>query len=271
MRKDYISVTGDAHADDETSFVERFWTDNWKIHGEQPDLSALEQREEYLLMQPYLNRLPKGSRILDGGCGLGEWTVFLGQRGFDAVGIDLSAATVQLLETRFPERQWVRGDIRQTGFETASFDACFAWGTFEHFENGLGDCLNEVHRVLRPGGWLFISVPFQNWRHTLKDMKPLERWDESFDAARGYTAPHRFYQWRFTRPELKRELELRGFRTESVTPIGKAAGVGRWLQWDLPVFKKGTRGFAIARRAFSMILPGVYVNHMLLAVAERRP
>lgn len=270
MRKDYLPVSDAALAADETAFVEQYWTNNWKENTQAHDVSALADREEYQLMRPFIERLPRGSRILDGGCGLGEWTVFFGQQGLDAVGLDLSAETVRLLQTRFPERQFAHGDIRHTGFPDGSFNACFAWGTFEHFESGLGDCLNEVHRLLPPGGLLVMSVPFQNWRHTLRDRRPLARWDAGFDPRDGYRQPHRFYQWRFTRTELQRELELRGFRTHLVAPIGKSAGVGRWLQWDFPIARKGTRVFAIARRLFSMILPASYVSHMLLAVAERR-
>jgi hypothetical protein len=69
---------------------------------------------------------------------------------------------------------------------------------------------------------------------------------------------------------LQRELELHGFRCESVTPIHKLSGVGRWLQWDFPVFKKDTKAYFAARRAFAAVIPAAYISHMILAVAERR-
>ena len=270
MRKDYIPVVEAAVTDDETSFVERYWTDVWKNHDQPPDLSALARREEYRIIRPFLAKLPKGSRVLDAGCGLGEWTIFLAQQGFTCVGLDLSADVIDKLRAQFPANEFVRGDIRQTGFEAGSFDACFSWGAFEHFENGLGDCLTEAQRILRPGGWLFISVPFQNWRHILRDARPPDRWDEGFDAKNGYGQPRRFYQWRFTRPELQRELELHGFRAESVSPINKLSGVGRWLQWDFRVVRPNTRAYFIARRAFAVLTPDAYISHMLLAVGQRR-
>ncbi|MSO55880.1 MAG: methyltransferase domain-containing protein [Acidobacteria bacterium] len=236
MRKDYIPVVEAAVTDDEMSFVARYWTDVWKTHAQPQDLSALARREEYRIIRPFLAKLAPGNRILDGGCGLGEWTAFFAQQGFDA----------------------------------ESLAAYFSWGAFEHFENGLGDCLAEACRILRPDGWLFISVPFDNWRHILRDSRPLERWHEGFDPEAGYRQTHRFYQWRLTRPELRRELELHGFRTEIVTPISKLQGVGRWLQWDFRVFRPNTRAYFAARRAFAALMPTAYVSHMLLAVAERR-
>lgn len=270
MKKDYILVVDAAATADETSFVEGYWTGIWQNHDRPPDVSALARRDEYKIMRPFLAKLPQGSRILDAGCGLGEWTVFLAQHGFDVVGLDLSAEVVDKLKDRFPANQFLRGDIRHTGLEAESFDACFSWGAFEHFENGLGDCLAEAHRVLRPGGWLFISVPFQNWRHILRDARRLEHWDPGFDPKGGYRQTHRFYQWRLTRPELQRELELRGFRTERVTPISKLGGVGRWLQWDFRIVRPNSRAYFAVRRAFAAVMPSAYVSHMLLAVAERR-
>jgi len=270
MKKDYLPVDEADAAVDETGFVERYWTDNWKHHDTPPDLSTLARRDEYRLMRPFLATLPAGSRILDAGCGLGEWTVFLAQEGFDAVGLDLSATVIDTLTARFPAFHFVRGDIRRTGFEAGSFSACFSWGAFEHFENGPGECLDEARRILRPGGWLFICVPFQNWRHLLRDAGRLERWDPEFNPTDGYRRPHRFYQWRLTRPELRRELELHGFRAERITPIHKLYGAGRWLQWSVPVLRPNTRAYFLARRACAAVMPAAYVSHMLLAIAERR-
>jgi SAM-dependent methyltransferase len=270
MKKDYTPIVEATAGADETKFVERYWAEVWKNHTQTPDLSALSRRDEYRIIRPYLAKLPSRGRILDGGCGLGEWTVFLAQQGFEVIGLDLIPEVVAELTDRFPTHQFVCGDIRRTGFESESFDACFSWGAFEHFENGNGDCLDQARRILRPGGWLFISVPFQNWRHLLRDTRSLASWDPGFTNNAGYSQPHRFYQWRFTRPELQRELELHGFRTACVTPIHKLSGVGRWLQWDFPLFRKDTRAYFLARRAFAAVMPAAYVSHMILAIAERR-
>jgi SAM-dependent methyltransferase len=270
MRKDYVAVDTTTEGLDEASFVERFWTDTWRDCSRPADASMVASREEYRVIRPYLERLPKGSRILDGGCGMGEWTIFLAQQGFDVTGLDISQQTIARLRDWFPERTFTHGDLRRTPFADASFDAYFSWGAFEHFECGLGGCVSEARRIVRPGGWLFVSVPFYNRRLVRRDRWALERWDENFDPLAGYRTPLRFYQWRLTRSEFQRELEIHGFRVDAIKPISKLTGAGRMLQWDLPLFAKGSRSYAAATRALALLLPSSFISHMILAAAERR-
>lgn len=269
MRKDYEPVSAQTAHEDERAYVESFWTAHWERVEKLPSAESVARREEYRLMRPYLERLPARSRILDGGCGMGEWTVHLAQQGFDVTGLDLSEATVARLKGLLPAHQFACGDIRHTAFPDGSFDAYFSWGTFEHFENGLGDCVNEARRILKPGGLLFISVPFQNWRYILRDAWSTPELGRQHRRAHGEDA-YRFYQWRLTKPELRRELALRGFRVHRISPIAKDQGIHRWLQWDLPLLKEGTRPFAIARRGLSLITPKAFAGHMIFAVAQKQ-
>lgn len=269
MRKDYLPVSVHDALADESRFVEEFWSRRWEGMAQLPKSEAVARSPEYKIMRPFLQTLAAGSRILDGGCGMGAWVVFLSNRGFDVVGLDISDTAVNRLKEILPSYRFVRGDIRHTGFPDAWFDVYFSWGTFEHFELGLGECVSEAHRILKSGGLLFVSVPYQNWRHLLRDSRALHKWDPTYDAQYGYRQPQRFYQWRFTRPELQRELELRGFRVRQIRAIHKASGVYRWLQWDFRLFKEGTKLFGLAQRVFTILLPSHYVSHMIMAVAQK--
>lgn len=270
MKKDYIPATDGQAELEETAFVEAYWTRQWDGQRlSEAARSHIEGREEFKLMDPYLAVLPPGSRILDGGCGLGEWTLYYASRGFDVTGIDLSRATIERLQQRFPQRRFLTGDVRHTEFPDASFDAYFSWGTFEHFEEGVGACLEEARRILKPGGYLFVSVPFQNRRHLRRDVRALWRWDEHFNRHQGYATPMRFYQWRLTRPELQRELEMRGFRALIIKPIHKDGGVRRFLENDLHI-SGGSLAHRVARRLLFPVLPKAYVAHMLMVVGQKR-
>jgi SAM-dependent methyltransferase len=267
MRKDYTLAEKD-HLDEEIAFVEDFWTRRWESHDGVPEADALTGREEYAIMAPLLAGLPRGARILDGGCGLGEWTVFLTDRGFDVVGMDISELTIARLQALFPAYQFTRGDIRATGLTPASFDAYFSWGTFEHFENGPGDCINEAYRVLKPGGLLWVTVPFQNWRILLREASPRYNWRQAYDLKPGYPWPMRFYQWRFTRADLRQELEMRGFTILELIPIHRDQGLQRALVWDFGL-TQGTRRFRLAERLLRRLTPTRLVAHMLMAVCRK--
>lgn len=271
MKKDYVSVTKAEACLEEGDFVEQFWTQQWEQSRTQTgQWSSVENREEYQFMRPYLERLQTDSQVLDGGCGLGEWTVFLTHQGFHTVGLDISQQTIAKLATLFPDLEFRCGDICKLDYPDGYFDAYFSWGVFEHFEQGLGGGITEAHRVLKLGGTLFISVPFQNWRHIFRDSRAVEKWDENCKRMDGYSDHMRFYQWRLTRPELWRELAMRGFKVHHIHPIYKGDGLSRMLQLDFKL-ERGTIAYRLLLRLFKKIIPASWVAHMILAVAKKVP
>lgn len=259
MKKDYVPVSAADAAVSEDDYVHRYWTEKWS----DPHLAVREdvtRSDVYRLIAPFARRLRPGARILDGGCGTGAWTEHFRALGFATVGLDISGPTIERLRMVVPAGDWKVGDIRRTGFPDAEFDAYYSWGTFEHFECGLGDAIAEAYRLLKPGGLLFISVPFQNWRHTFA---------ASAIQDAQTSGPHRFYQWRLTDDELRLELTLRGFRVLKTAPVSKIEGVTRWIRHDLRIVSEGSVLFKLMWRLFARILPAAYVSHMILAVAER--
>ncbi len=258
MRKDYIAAA--EPADHETEFVEKYWTGVWDQEGgPQGQIDRIPRKDEYRVMAPYMAKLPRGARVLDGGCGLGDWTLAFAREGFSVVGLDLSRKTVEQLQARFPKASFVDGDIRHTHFPDASFDAYFSWGVFEHFESGMQDCISEALRVLKPGGMLFVSVPLDNLRHAILG---------NFGRLKSVEGCQRFYQYRLTRVELARELVIGGFDVLEVRPIHKRQGVLRSLHHELglPYNWLLTKGLSAV---IAPLLPGPFIAHMVLAVARK--
>lgn len=270
MKKDYIRIPNKVSTLDESVFVEEHWTKIWDSHNVNEFVKRqIEARDEFKIMDPYLSKLPPQSRILDGGCGLGEWTLYYTSRGFEVAGLDISRATIERLNERFPNHRFTTGDVRNTKFDEESFDAYFSWGTFEHFEDGLGSCFKEARRIVKKEGYLFISVPFQNGRHLRRDKRELSRWDKNFYKKEGYTSEMRFYQWRLTIPELQREFEINGFRAIRIEAIHKWHGLHRAITSDLRI-GASTKLHRIIQVLLYPFLPKSYVAHMIMGVGQKR-
>ncbi len=262
MRKDFVEID-DNQGESEIAFVERYWTEVWKREGgPKAAIDKIPDKAEYRVMQPYVESLPKGARLLDGGCGLGDWSVYLTRQGYPTLGLDISRETIPKLKALFPDAEFVVGDIRETGLPAASFDGYFSWGTFEHFEEGLDRCVAEAWRVLKPGGYLFVSVPFDNLRHALRAAVDRKR------QAKPRPGCERFYQWRLTRAELRGLLAHGGFDVLDVRPIHKRQGVLRSLhhEFGLPYEWRATK---VLSALLAPVVQGGLVAHMLMAVARK--
>lgn len=259
MRKDYIEASP---GQDEIGFVESFWTSKWMDEKGSFDKINLAGTDEFKAISPFLETLPKGSAVLDAGCGTGAWVQFLTAMDFRATGIDISQATIDALNRLFPEAVFLRRDIRDTALAANSFDAIISWGVIEHFEIGLKPCLDELFRLLKPGGLLFASVPFDNLRMALRGLAFKLQVPPPVGAA------SRFYQWRLTRGEFRDELQMAGFIPDSFHLCGKHVGIRRALHHDLGL-PKDSPWIARLSRPLNRLLPASWISHMVLGVARK--
>ena len=99
-------------------------------------------------------------RLLDWGCGFGQVTALLRKEGVDAVAFefrpDLAAPGLMTLE-RYPEIEaHVSPDPVVLPFEDGTFDTVLSCGVLEHVADPDGS-LDEIHRVLRPGGVFHVT------------------------------------------------------------------------------------------------------------------
>ena len=98
-------------------------------------------------------------RLLDVGCGGGDFLAAAERLGWHADGIDLSAAAVATAAGRTRGRVW-RTDLAAAGERLAEnrYDLITLWQVLEHVERPL-DVLRSVRRTLAPGGRLMLAVP----------------------------------------------------------------------------------------------------------------
>ena len=113
------------------------------------------------LMRPHLF---SGATVADFGCGQGTLlqTVRELPLQLKLAACDLSPVLVSNTKRRVPDADVRVADIEALPFGDASFNAAFATEVMEHLATPL-KALTEIHRVLKPGGWLLVSVPNRDW------------------------------------------------------------------------------------------------------------
>jgi SAM-dependent methyltransferase len=120
-------------------------------------LSEPSNCREYVTMHHRLG-VDVGDRLLDVACGSGLALELARLRGASCFGIDASARLVAVARDRNPGCDIRVGDMRALPWDPASFDVVTSfrgiWGTTP-------GVVAEVHRVLRPGGRVGITV----WGH----------------------------------------------------------------------------------------------------------
>jgi SAM-dependent methyltransferase len=102
--------------------------------------------------------IPKDAPVLDVGTSAGTSLRMLRELGFQQVrGVDQSSYAIRLCEEKGLGGVDL-GDICALPFADGSFDLVLATDIIEHVDDDLL-ALRELHRVLRPGGYLLLTVP----------------------------------------------------------------------------------------------------------------
>lgn len=96
------------------------------------------------------------ARLLDVGCGTGDFLRLARTRGWQVTGTELSPYAVQAAAV--DGLTVMGGEIWEAGFPSDAFDVVTCWHVIEHAADPRR-LLEEVRRVLRPGGWLLLATP----------------------------------------------------------------------------------------------------------------
>lgn len=193
--------------------TEEFWTEHWAGH----DVPALLDMARASPLTAMIERaLPARGRILEAGCGLGQYVILMRERGRSAAGADWSLEALRRCRAAAPGTPLAVMDLAELAIGDGAVDAYVSLGVVEHDPAGPGRIVAEAARVLAPGGRLLLSVPYWNGMRRLGTPHLVRR------GRRLCAAGAQFYQFAFSRGEVRGFLEAAGFRVLSLHPYDPA-------------------------------------------------
>lgn len=209
------------------------WEEEWREGSFEQALAFCEVDPLRPLFDEYAR---PGSRMLEGGCGQGQYVAYYASRGVNVVGLDFATETLTRLRSGYPQLPLCAGDVARLPFQNASFDLYYSGGVVEHFESGAEPALLESYRVLRPGGVLLISVPYLS--PLRKALSPFKRkhWQRVSSSQTGEAEQQdglQFFQYIYTPREFEKLLGATGFRV-----IKKQGYAVLWGLGEIPLLKR---------------------------------
>lgn len=176
-------------------------------------------RNYYLLYHPFLP-VSKQARIVDLGCGHGEFLYFLKHEGYtNILGVDLAADRVEFCK-RYITDQVEQKDIGQfvAGLATGEVDVFVMQDVLETIpKTEMIPLLTRIRTALRPGGALLLKV--------INMDNPFNLWARYTDF---------LYEYAFTANSLHQVLSASGFDEIIVLPAGHdLIPVKRSLSWHI--------------------------------------
>jgi len=104
--------------------------------------------------------LGPGAAVLEVAPGPGQLALELARLGFRVTGVDISRTMVELARERAAKAgldiDFRLGDVSQLELPSGCFDLVVTQAAFKNFRRPL-DALDEMHRVLRPGGTAVVQ------------------------------------------------------------------------------------------------------------------
>ena len=141
--------------------AERFLMIEYTYHN----YEQLDPRHQPLYLSFVLRHLrsdPSIRRVLDAGCGDGNFAASVADAGFEVCGIDASEGGIRRAKSLYPQIQFAEGSVYSDltkPFQSKQFDAIISIEVIEHLYSPRTFVL-RVNEALRPGGLFIITTPY---------------------------------------------------------------------------------------------------------------
>jgi ubiquinone/menaquinone biosynthesis C-methylase UbiE len=153
------------YSDEQKRTVQHFdeHSDYWRdVYENKRSYAGYTLQKQHQFVINVVQQMPDAKHILDVGCGAGVTVMELAEKGYEASGLDIAPKMIELAQAE-AERRGLKCDFKvglaeNLPYPDQSFDVLFALGLLG---NILDDkpVLNEMRRVLKPNGRVFVTVP----------------------------------------------------------------------------------------------------------------
>lgn len=154
--------------------MNNYWNDEyWKKHlethkGETLDFLTDIWLEKY---SDIIEQIPK-QNALDLGCGLGQYTKYLMDKGFNVMSADISIEVLNKLKSNIQNANIKELDMsKPLPFDNESFNLVFANLSIHYFDSKTTiNLLKEIRRILKKDGYFIGSVNSSKTYKFIKDV-----------------------------------------------------------------------------------------------------
>lgn len=187
-----------------------------------------------------LKEYRKGNKILEAGCGLGNWVFMFDKMGFKSFGIDLSSSSLKTAKEYSKKNNlnshFLLADVRKIPIKDNYFDLVVSYGVIEHFVNSK-DAVKEFYRLLKPGGACLITTPNPFSFHRLIGRHLL-------NITKSHKLGYVGYEKAFTPQGLAQLLKETGFTKIKFGILSEGMGTLFGVFWPrIPIVGKGLHKF----------------------------
>ncbi len=189
------------------------------------------------------------------GCNDGEKLLGFHERGWEISGVDVSGPAIEAARARLPGGTFYRGTLAEAGFAAGSFDCVRIDNVLEHVARPI-ELLAEIHRVLAPGGQLFVYVPNgESFTLTCLKRYSINSWIP-------------YHVSLFTRASLARALGQAGFRADDITWYPCTPLPWLYLSFKQLLLGKSTEAMSVLEKCGACLLTPLALGLNLTPLAE---
>ncbi|MEM4970245.1 MAG: class I SAM-dependent methyltransferase [Sulfolobales archaeon] len=187
-------------------------------------------KEHYLSLKKIvdwvLRYVPRGSLVVDLGCGTGFWSSYLRSKGYVAIGLDISPRSVYVLKSR--ELDGLVSDARLAPFRRDAFELAISLGSVINHIEELEMFFKSVNRILKRGGYFVFDFDNASSLDNLYETLIYNNSSRGYLSSliSGFSKGYKFY-WDlggyyikvYSLWEVIRASKMSGFKVITIKPI----------------------------------------------------